>query len=69
MEIDPMYMSTRNGAEIRIREPKVIATISICGALHFTITDIMSWNSPTPEQIKNLKDTFNIDVEVYDDNN
>lgn len=69
MEIDHMYTSTRNGAEIEIREPKVIATISICGALHFTITDMMSWDPPTPEQIKNLKDTFNIDVKVYDDNN
>lgn len=68
MKIDPMYMSTINGTEIEIREPKLIATISICGALHFTITDVMSWDPPTPEQIKNLKDMFNIDVEVYDDN-
>lgn len=69
MNIDPAgYMST-GIANVSIKEPKVIATISICGVLCFTITDDMSWDPPTPEQIKNLKDTFNIDVEVYDDNN
>lgn len=68
MKLDPGYMST-GIANVSIKEPKVIARISICGVLHFTITDIMGWDPPTPEQIKNLKDIFNIDVKIYDDSN
>ena len=51
-----------------IKVPKRIAKITLCGAVSFNITDDMSWNPPTPEQIKNLKEVFNINVEVYDDN-
>lgn len=44
--------------------PKVIAKITICGALTTEITEGMNWNPPTPEQIENIKETFNIDVEL-----
>lgn len=44
--------------------PKVIAKISICGALTMEVRENMEWDPPTPEQIKNLKETFNIDVEL-----
>lgn len=47
-----------------IRIPKVIAKITLCGALTIGITEDMNWNPPTLEQIKNLKETFNIDVEL-----
>jgi hypothetical protein len=49
-----------------IRIPKRVATISICGALSFEITDVMSFTKPTPEQIKNLHDMFCIDVIIHD---
>ena len=44
--------------------PKVIAKITICGALVIEIREEMNWNPPTPEQIKNLKEMLNIDVEL-----
>ena len=44
--------------------PKVIAKITICGALTMEVRENMDWDPPTPEQIKNLKETFNIDVEL-----
>lgn len=47
--------------------PKVIAKITFCGALDMDIYDYMNWNPPTPEQIKNLKETFNIDVRLVED--
>lgn len=50
-----------------IRLPKVIARISLCGAIVMSVTDDMDWNPPTPEQIKNLKETFNIDVRLMED--
>lgn len=51
-----------------IKVPKPIAKISICGAVTFTITDDMIFNYPTEEQIKNLKETFNIEVEILNEN-
>jgi len=50
-----------------IRVPKHVATITICGAVHCVIDDTMSFTKPTPEQIKNLKETFCIDVELFDE--
>lgn len=44
--------------------PKVIAKITICGAFTIEVRENMEWEPPTPEQIKNLKKTFNIDVEL-----
>ncbi len=63
------YISTSNsGAPIdRLRIPKVIARISLCGAIVMSVTEDMDWNPPTPEQIKNLKETFNIDVRLVED--
>lgn len=46
--------------------PKVIAKITICKGLQFSITEDMNWDPPTSEQIKNLKETFNIDVELME---
>lgn len=48
--------------------PKKIARISVCGALNFDINENAAFVKPTPEQIKNLHDTFCIDVELFDDN-
>ena len=45
-----------------LRIPKVIAKITLCGALTTEITEDMDWNPPTQEQIKNLKEMLNIDV-------
>lgn len=44
--------------------PKVIAKITLCGAFEMEVYDYMNWNPPTPEQIKNLKETLNIDVKL-----
>lgn len=51
----------------KIRVPKPIAKITLCGALTFTITDNMAFNHPTEEQIKNLKEVFNIEVELLNE--
>ena len=48
------------------RVPQPVAKISICDAITFTITDIMEFTRPTEEQIKNLHDTFCINVELID---
>lgn len=46
--------------------PQPVAKISICDAVTFTITDIMEFTRPTEEQIKNLRDTFCINVELIE---
>ena len=52
---------------ITVSSPKTIARIKLCcGAMTFTVTDYMSWEKPTEEQIKNLHDTLCIDVEILD---
>jgi hypothetical protein len=44
--------------------PKTVAKVKLCGdALTFNITDTMSYELPTDEQCKNLKETFGIEVE------
>lgn len=53
---------------LTIRVPKEIARIKLCGAMTFTIMDNMSFNRPTEEQIKNLKEVFNIEVELLNEN-
>ena len=58
--------SIADGGAIAIRVPKAIASITLCGAVHFNIDDTMDFKTPTPEQIKNLKETFCIDVELFD---
>lgn len=50
-----------------ISAPKVIARVVFCGVTVMSITDDMGWNPPTTEQIKNLKETFNIDVILMED--
>ena len=47
-----------------IRLPKVIAQITICGAVTMAVYDYTDWNPPTPEQVKNLKEMLNIDVKL-----
>ena len=52
----------------KIRIPKRVATIKLCGgALTFDIDDTMQWQRPTDEQIKNLKETFCIEVIPIED--
>ena len=51
---------------ISITIPKMIASITLCGAVHFNIDETMDFKKPTPEQIKNLRETFCIDVELFD---
>ena len=52
---------------LTINAPKEIARIKLCGAIIFTITDQMDFIKPTPQQIKNLKECFNIEVELLDE--
>lgn len=47
--------------------PKTIARIKLCGAMTFTVTDYMSLEKPTEEQIKNLHDMLCIDIEILED--
>lgn len=51
-----------SGVGCTIRIPKKVATIKLCGALEFSIDDMMNWQRPTDEQIKNLKEMFCIEV-------
>ncbi len=46
----------------KIRIPKKVATIKLCGALEFVVDDTMNWKRPTDEQIYNLKNLFCIEV-------
>jgi hypothetical protein len=46
--------------------PKTVAHVTLCGAIHFHINDSMGFIRPTPEQIKNLKERFCIDVELIE---
>ena len=48
-------------------KPKTIARIKLCGAMIFTVTERMSWEKPTEEQIKNLHDMLCIDIEILED--
>lgn len=50
-----------------IKEPKPVATITICGAIRYTVTEAHGFKKPTPEQIKNLHDLLNIDVVVLEE--
>lgn len=50
-----------------IKEPKIIAKITICGCLHFSIPDNIGFVKPTKDQIKNLHDLLCIDVELLDE--
>lgn len=50
-----------------IRQPKAVAEITICGAVHLRIDDTMEFIKPTPEQIKNLHDMLCIDVKLCEE--
>jgi hypothetical protein len=58
---DDMTYNLADGC-CHIRIPKKIATIKLCGALSFEITDTLDWKMPTDEQIKNLKEMLCIEV-------
>lgn len=47
--------------------PKKVARITVCGAINVDIDDRSDFIKPTPEQIKNLHDTFCIDVKLFDE--
>ena len=53
---------------VEIDKPKTIARIKLCGgAMVFNVTDMMPWEKPTEEQIKNLHDMLCIDIEILED--
>lgn len=47
--------------------PRTVAHVTLCGAVHFHINDSMGFIRPTPEQIKNLKEKFCIDVKLVEE--
>lgn len=56
-------LNVQDAACCKIRIPKRVATIKICGgAMTFYIDDTMQWQRPTDEQIYNLKNLFCIEV-------
>ena len=59
-QVEGIIRPDAEGCTIRI--PNKVATIKLCGALEFSINDAMNWQRPTDEQIKNLKETFGIEV-------
>lgn len=53
---------------VKLRIPKTIARIKICGGgLTFFIDDTMQFEMPTKEQCENLKKTFGIEVELVEE--
>ena len=56
-----------NGELLTVATPKKVAEIILCGALRFEILDNVQFIRPTEEQIKNLKETFCIDVKLFDE--
>lgn len=61
-----LLYSDETGIDMRI--PRKIAIITICGAMKLVVNEDMVFKQPTPEQIKNLRETFNIDVEIIEEN-
>ena len=57
---------TIHGGRLTIVTPKKVAEISLCGAVRFEILDTATFIRPTEEQIKNLKETFCIEVKLFD---
>ena len=55
-----------DGNIMRHYNPKTIARITLCGAVHIDILDNMNFTKPTEEQIKNLRDMLCIDVELFE---
>lgn len=55
------------GVMSTIRIPKKVAEVTLCGGLTICIDDTMNFRKPTPEQIKNLKETFCIDVKLFEE--
>ena len=55
------------GELLAVATPKKVAEIVLCGALHFEILNTAQFIKPTEEQIKNLKETFCIDVKLFNE--
>ena len=56
--------------ELKIKDIKQIAEITICGVLHISVNEYDGTTDfiiPTPEQRKNLKEMLCIDVKVFDE--
>lgn len=47
---------------LKLRVPKHIATVKLCGCMSIEIDDTMNFVMPTEEQRKNLKEMFCIEV-------
>ena len=63
-------ISSEDAVSCKIRAPKRIATIKLCGgAITFYIDDTSNWTRPTDEQIKNLKEMLCIEVILEEENN
>lgn len=59
-----LFVDDITAKELTITLRKVIAKITICGAVTIPVYDYMDWNPPTSEQVKNLKEMLNIDVKL-----
>lgn len=55
-----------SGDVYAIHVPKKIAEITLCGAVRLDITEIAGFIKPTEEQIRNLRETFCIDVKILE---
>jgi hypothetical protein len=56
------YMTDENTHQLKIRVPKRVATVKVCGAINLYIDDTMDFIMPTEEQRKNLKEMLCIEV-------
>ena len=71
LTIDPSKVGAVNSSwplTATLQQPKLVATITLCGCITISINDQMNWKQPTDEQIKNLKDTFGIEITILGGN-
>ena len=69
IKLDDNLIYDKSDGCCKIRVPKRVATIKLCGgAMTFYIDDTMEWQRPTDEQIYNLKNLFCIEVIPENDN-
>ena len=67
VELTDDLIYDKSAGILKIRVPKHIATVKLCGCMSFKIDDTMNFVMPTEEQRKNLKEMFCIEVIPVED--
>ena len=62
LKLPEVEVDLDNPYEFKLRVPKRVAIIKVCGAITLYIDDTMEFTMPTEEQRKNLKEMLCIEV-------